>query len=145
MKKILLAVILFIVLSKFSIAQVADTTVYLQDSIVANKTYYINKSVGFLLNNLKINATICDAYVPYIKGRTDSVLLSRIDLTFAEPLKSLQGTANTSVLCIRFLPVMLPYNYFKPGAVIGWVQPITPAMKHFLNDVRFKITDIQLF
>lgn len=145
MKKTIIISILFLIISNLISAQVADTTAYLKDSIVAKKNNYIGRPLKNVLTDLRINIVSEYAYVQYQKGMADTVQIGRLDFNFHNQLRALQYPEIAPILCIRFVPLKIPSIYFKAGNVLGWLDGWTISKKYFFSDDRFIVTDIVLF
>jgi hypothetical protein len=145
MKKIIIISVLFLIISNVLLAQVADTTAYLRDSVVAKKSNYIGRPLKNVLTDLRINIISEYAYVQYQKGMADTVKIGRLDFNFHNQLRALQYPELAAVLCIRFVPLKIPSIYFKAGNVLGWLDGWTISKKSFFSDDRFIVTDIELF
>jgi hypothetical protein len=145
MKKIV-SILVILYMHYAAMAQVADTTAYLRDSIVGKKSYYMGKPLKVLLLDLKIKPTFDHTFVFYVPAKEkDTTNLARIDFQFCNPIEMIKYPNLNLCLLVRFTPVRIPCLLFKAGCVLGCLDPWTNQKQTYYMQDTMVVTDIQLY
>jgi hypothetical protein len=154
MKHIIISLVFYFLGTTMSVAQInnsgsnlqiQDTSAYLRDSIVANRSYYIGKTLSVLLNRLQLPIKAYTNALP-LPNQPDTILVYRTVFYFTDTRGAFIRMADnlkTPFIEVRFAaPVPVPKAYLKKGKLLDSYTGWTTAKANFYGN--WIIADLQV-
>lgn len=143
MKKLFLSIALLF--TTFAIFAQVDTSTYLQNSILANKSYYIGKPLNVLLNDLQIAVKSYSEVLP-LPSLPDPIIFDRTALYFQSNKEIVMKMLNKNkvpAIEIRFAsPIQIPKAYLRKGGLLDCSTDWTTAKANFFGQYIISSLDV---
>lgn len=122
-----------------------DTSAYLQNTILANKSYYIGKPLNVLLNDLQIGVKSYSEILP-LPSLPDPIIFDRTALYFQsnkDIVMKMLMKIKVPAIEIRFAsPIQIPKAYLRKGALLDGSTDWTPAKANFFGQYIISSLDV---